>query len=290
MSSSTDDAAVAAAGTVRIGSSVTVNRLGFGAMNLTGPGVWGPPEDRQAAIDLVRRAVDLGVNFIDTADAYGPFVSEEILCEALHPYGGVLVATKGGLTRPGPGRALPVGRPEYLRQCVEMSLRRLRVERIELYQLHRIDPLVPVADQIGELAQLQAEGKIGQLGLSAVTVEELQHVQTMADIVSVQNRHNVVDRGSQALLDHCTATGIAFISYSPMAIGRLAESEGPLQATALRLGVTPSQVALAWLLRQSPVVVPIPGTRSVTHLEENCRAAAIELDEEANAALSALAG
>ncbi|MFG1696223.1 aldo/keto reductase [Nonomuraea sp. NPDC049309] len=273
-------------GTVTIGGK-TVYRLGFGAMSLTGPGVWGPPADRDAAVKLVRRVVELGVNLIDTADSYGPYVSEEIIREALHPYPeDLLIATKAGFVRTGPGQWHAVGRPEYLRQEVEMSLRRLGQDRLDLLQLHRIDPKVPLEDQIGELKALQDEGKIAAIGLSEVTVDELEQARRIADIVSVQNRYNLTNRFSEGVLDHCTEQGIVFIPYSPIAKGALAAPGGPVDNVAKLLGATPAQVSLAWLLARSPVVAPIPGTSSIAHLEENLGASTVTLTAEQFAELS----
>jgi aryl-alcohol dehydrogenase-like predicted oxidoreductase len=281
---------VAQSGTFDIGGDTTVHRLGFGAMQLPGPGVWGDPQDPEEAIRVLRRAVELGVNFIDTADSYGPFVSEQLIRKALHPYpDGLVIATKSGLTRHGPGIWAPVGRPEYLRQQCELSLRHLGLEQIPLYQLHRIDPKVPVAESVGELKSLQDEGKIRHIGLSEVSVEELQEAQKTAEIVSVQNLYNLVRRNAEPLLDHCTDAGIAFIPWFPLATGKLAGSGGPLDRIASEQGASPAQLALAWLLRRSPVMLPIPGTSSVAHLEDNLQAAAIELTDEQFEALSAVA-
>ncbi|HEY3714512.1 MAG TPA: aldo/keto reductase [Jatrophihabitantaceae bacterium] len=265
----------------------TVHRLGFGAMQLTGPGVWGEPADRDECVRVVRRAVELGVDFIDTADSYGPYVSEEIIREALYPYPEqVLVATKAGFVRTGPGEWHVVGRPEYLRQEVELSLRRLGVERIGLLQLHRIDPDVPLADQLGELTALQDEGKIGALGLSEVSVAEIQAAREIADIVSVQNLYNLTYRKSQDVLDYCTEQGLGFIPWFPIASGKLAEPGGVVDEIVHATGATPAQVALAWLLAISPVVLPIPGTSKVAHLEENVAAAGVTLTEEQVAELT----
>ena len=277
----------ASSGTFRIGGDLEVNRLGYGTMQLTGPGVWGPPKDHDEAIRVLKRAVELGVNFFDTADSYGPYVAEELLKEALHPYGDdVVIATKAGLTRPGPGDWRPVGRPEYLRQQVEMSLRILGLDRIDLFQLHRIDPAVPLADQVGELAALQQEGKIRHIGLSEVSVDELKEAQQTATIASVQNLYNLASRDAEALLDHSEAEGIAFIPWFPLATGALAAPGGPLDALATEHDATPSQLALAWLLRRSPVMLPIPGTSSVSHLEDNVAAAQIDLSDDEFAALT----
>jgi len=282
---------VSGSGTFELGGTTTINRLGFGAMQLTGKGVWGPPTDPDEAIRVLRRAVADGVNFIDTADSYGPFVAEELIFKALHPYpDGVVIATKAGLTRAGPGDWRAVGRPEYLRQQCELSLRHLGLERIELFQLHRIDPKVPVAESVGELKLLQDEGKIRHIGLSEVNVSELQEAQRTAEIVSVQNLYNLVDRKAEDLLDHAEGYGIAFIPWFPLATGKLAGSGGPLDEISREIGASPSQLALAWLLRRSPVMLPIPGTSSVEHLEDNLEAATIELTDEQFEALSSVAG
>jgi aryl-alcohol dehydrogenase-like predicted oxidoreductase len=270
----------AQSGTFDVPDLGPVRRLGFGAMRLTGPGIWGEPADREVAIRVARRAVELGVDFIDTADSYGPNVSEEILAEALHPYPeGVRIATKAGLVRPGPGIWKPVGRPEYLRQQVELSLRKLRTERLDLLQLHRLDPQVPAAESFGVLAELQTEGKINALGLSNVTVANIEEAGRYFTVATVQNRYNLTDGSSEDVLEHCTAHGIGFIPWAPISAGELAEPGGPVADAAARLGATPGQVALAWLLRRSPAMLPIPGTGSIAHLEENLAAAAIELDD-----------
>jgi pyridoxine 4-dehydrogenase len=267
-------------GTFEIKDLGPVRRLGFGAMRLTGPGIWGDPADREQAKSVARRAVELGVDFIDTADSYGPNISEEILAEALHPYpAGLRIATKVGLVRPGPGIWRPVGRPAYLRQQVELGLRKLRTERLDLIQLHRLDPEVPAAEQFGVLAELQTEGKIAALGLSNVTVANIEEAGRYFTVATVQNRYNLTDSSSEDVLDHCTANGIGFIPWAPISAGELAAAGGPVAVAADRLGATPGQVALAWLLRRSPAMLPIPGTGSITHLEENLGAAAIELDE-----------
>jgi pyridoxine 4-dehydrogenase len=279
----------AASGTFVLGGDLPVTRLGFGAMRITGPGVWGDPPDRDQAIRVLRRAVALGVDFIDTADSYGPFVSEDLVAEALYPYDGVTIATKGGFVRPGPGKWYPVGLPAYLRQCVEMSLRRLRVDTIQLYQLHRVDPKIPTADQVGELDTMRREGKIARIGLSEVSVDQITEARLTAPIVSVQNQFNLVDRKSEDVLEHCEREGLGFIPWNPIAVGRLAEEEGPVADIARETGHSPCQVALAWLLRRSPVMLPIPGTGSVSHLEENVGAARVELTDDQFAALSALA-
>jgi aryl-alcohol dehydrogenase-like predicted oxidoreductase len=280
-------------GTFVLGSGTpearTVHRLGFGAMQITGAGIWGDPADRDECIRTVRRAVELGVDFIDTADSYGPEVSERILREALHPYGDDLViATKAGLTRQGPGQWLPVGRPEYLRQQCELSLRRLGLERIDLFQLHRIDPQVPAAEQFGVLAELRDEGKVAHVGLSQVTVPEIEAAQAIVPIVSVQNLFNLTNRSSADVLAYCDAHGIGFIPWFPIASGALTGPETPMGAVVADTGATPAQVALAWLLARSPVMLPIPGTKSVGHVEENCEAATLVLTDEQVALLNAV--
>ncbi|MEI5007259.1 aldo/keto reductase [Streptomyces sp. NPDC058423] len=270
-----------ASGSFALGGDLTVNRLGFGAMRLTGPGIWGEPEDPDEAVRVLRRAVDLGVDFIDTADSYGPFVSERLIREALHPYpDGLVIATKAGLARSGPDGWSPLGRPEYLRQQLELSLRHLGVERIDLYQLHRIDAKVPTADQLGELELLRQEGKIRHIGVSEVTVDQLEEARAYADIVSVQNLYNIADRGAEDVVRYAESRNIAFIPWFPIATGELARPGGPLDTAARRHGATPAQLALAWLLRRSPVMLPIPGTSSVAHLEENVRAAEIDLTDD----------
>jgi pyridoxine 4-dehydrogenase len=279
----------AASGVFSLGGNVAVTRLGYGAMQITGRGVWGEPADRGEAIRVLRRAAELGVDFIDTADSYGPFVSEELICEALYPYDSVTIATKGGLTRSGPDQWGTVGRPEYLRQCVEMSLRRLRLDTIDLYQLHRIDPEIPASDQVGELADLRKEGKIRHIGLSAVSVAEIGEARLTAPIASVQNLYNLLDRRSEDVLDYCEREGLGFIPYCPIATGQFAAPFGPLAQLARQSGATGVQLALAWMLHRSPVMLPIPGTGSVAHLEENVAAAQVELTDEQFDALSALA-
>ncbi|MEI9949688.1 MAG: aldo/keto reductase [Pseudomonadota bacterium] len=267
-----------ASGTITLGGDLVVNRLGYGAMQLTGAGVWGDPKDPEEALRVLRRAVELGVNFIDTADAYGPFVSEQLIKKALHPYDkGLVIATKAGLTRQGPNRWTPVGRPAYLRQQVELSLRHLGVERIDLLQLHRVDPEVPLAESLAELVRLQKEGKIRHLGLSEVSVAQLDAALKITPIVSVQNLFNLSNRSSEPLLDHAAKLGVAFIPWFPLATGALAKPGGPLHALAAKHHATPSQLALAWLLRRSPVMLPIPGTSSVEHLEENVAGAELSL-------------
>ncbi|KJE25405.1 putative oxidoreductase, aryl-alcohol dehydrogenase like protein [Frankia torreyi] len=277
-------------GTFLLGGDLPITRLGFGAMRITGPGIWGPPADPAEARAVLRRAVELGVNFIDTADSYGPHVSEELIAEALHPYPeGLVIATKGGLTRQGPNRWAPVARPAYLRQQVEMSLRRLKLERIDLYQLHRIDPATPVEESLGELRALQQEGKIRHIGLSEVSVAELAHARTLVPIVSVQNRYNLAYRTAEDVLDYSDREGIGFIPWNPVDTGRLALPGSVLDAAAKHHSASPAQLALAWLLRRSPVILPIPGTSSVAHLEENITAAGVELTDDEFADLSRLA-
>ncbi len=273
-------------GTFTLGSDLTVNRLGFGAMRLTGKGVWGEPADRGECIRVLRRAVDLGVNFIDTADSYGPYVSEELIREALHPYDGLVIATKAGLLRTAPDVWVPLGNPSYLRQECEMSLRRLGVDTIDLFQLHRIDPNFPLADQVGELQALKNEGKIRHIGLSEIDVDQLTAAQQTAAIASVQNLYNLASRGAEQLLEAATSQGIGFIPWFPLAAGPLAAPDGPLQLVATNHRATPSQLALAWLLKRSPAMLPIPGTSSVAHLEENVAAAAIALSDDEFEALS----
>ena len=263
------------AGTVTLGD-LTVNRIGFGAMRITGPGVWGPPQDPDECRRVLRRAVELGVNFIDTADSYGPNISETLIAEALYPYPeDLVIATKAGLVRPAPGRWDADGRPEHIREAVEGSLRRLRVDRIDLYQSHRPDPNVPYEETIGTFKDLQAEGKVRHVGVSNVGRSELAKARNLVDVVSVQNRYNLTDRDSDKVLDTCEEAGIAFIPWFPLATGRLAGTA--LEALARRKGVSPLQLGLAWLLHRSPVMLPIPGTASVAHLEENLGAAAVRL-------------
>jgi aryl-alcohol dehydrogenase-like predicted oxidoreductase len=273
-------APAAKSGTVAISGELPVHRLGFGAMQLTGRGVWGEPADRSEAIAVLRRAVELGINLIDTADSYGPHVAEELIREALFPYpAGLVIATKAGLVRTGPGAWIPLGRPEYLRQQCEMSLRRLRLERIDLFQLHRIDPNVPAEDQFGLLSDLQREGKIRHAGLSEVGVAEIEAARQIVSIATVQNLYNLVERKHEAVLNHCTHENIGFIPWFPLATGNLANPGTPLQYISERLKARPSQIAIAWLLRKSPVMLPIPGTSKVKHLEENASAALIKLDD-----------
>ncbi|MDF1604857.1 aldo/keto reductase [Nocardioides sp. YIM 152315] len=277
-------------GTFMIADDLPVVRLGYGTMQLTGPGVWGPPRDHDEAIRVLRRAAELGTTFFDTADSYGPEVAEQLLHEALSPYADdVVIATKAGLVRQGPDVWTPVGYPPYLRQQCELSLRRLGLETIDLFQLHRIDRAYPLEDQVGELKKLQEEGKIRHLGLSEVSVEQLEAARAVAPIATVQNLYNLADRSAEDLLVHCEREGIGFIPWFPLATGELSKNDGPLADAAREHGATPSQLALAWLLRRSPVMLPIPGTSSVEHLEENTAAAAIELADEEFTRLSALA-
>ena len=284
-----------ASGVFELGGDLPVHRLGYGSMRLTGEGIWGDPSDPDEARRVLRRAVELGVDFIDTADSYGPFVAEDLIREALHqggsrPYGDVVVATKAGLLRTGPGAWHPLGRPEYLRFACEMSLRRLGLDAIDLYQLHRIDAQVPEDEQFGVLAELRDEGKIRHVGLSEVGVDEIERAREVVPIATVQNRYNLLDRGSQAVVEYCEQAGIGFIPWFPIATGELAQPGGPLDALATETGATPSQLALAWLLRSSPVQLPIPGTSSVAHLEENLGAATVDLDADQLARLDDLAG
>jgi aryl-alcohol dehydrogenase-like predicted oxidoreductase len=275
----TVDAAVS--GTFTIGGDLEVNRLGYGAMRITGDGVWGPPPDHDGAIAVLKRAIELGIDFIDTADSYGPYVSEELIAEALHPYpDGLVIATKGGLERTGPDEWPRNGRPEHLKAACEGSLRRLKVDRIDLYQLHAPDPDVPYADSVGALKELQDEGKIKHVGVSNVSVEQLAEARSIVEVVSVQNRYSLSDRDSQDVLDVCEADELAFIPWYPLAAGDLARPGGPLARAAQRHDATPSQVAIAWLLHRAPNILPIPGTKSVEHLEENVAAAALRLDED----------
>jgi pyridoxine 4-dehydrogenase len=287
----TDALPAEASGTFEIGGDLRVTRLGFGAMRITGPGIWGEPRDRDEALHVLRRAVELGIDFIDTADSYGPEVSEQLIREALHPYpDGLVIATKAGLARTGPDQWHPLGRPEYLRQQAELSLRRLGLERIELFQLHRIDPQVPLEDQLGALVELQREGKVRHIGLSEVSVDELRAAQQLAEIRTVQNLYNLTSRQSEDVLDACAGEGIGFIPWFPIATGSLARPGGPLDGIAQELGATPAQVAIAWLLRRSPVMLPIPGTSSVAHLEENVGGATVQLSDEQFETLTRLAG
>lgn len=266
--------------TFALGGDLTVNRLGFGAMRIVGDGVWGGPQNPDNSKQVLRRAVELGVNFIDTADAYGPAVSEQLIGEALAPYRpGVVVATKGGLTRQGPNQWVPLGRPEYLVQQLELSLRYLKQERIDLWQLHRIDPKTPVEESLGAMKQMQKQGKIRHIGLSEVKVREIERARKTVEIVSVQNKYNIGDRAHEDVLKYCEKHGIAFIPWYPVASGKLAQPGGALDAAARRHGATAGQLSLAWLLHHSPVILPIPGTSSVAHLEENIKAADVTLSD-----------
>jgi pyridoxine 4-dehydrogenase len=277
----------ATGGTITIGGDLTVNRLGFGAMRITGSGVWGDPLDRAAAIALMRRVVARGVNFIDTADSYGPDVSENLIAAALHPYpSGLVIATKGGLLRPGPQRWDPDCRPAHLKSACEGSLKRLKLERIDLYQLHTIDPGVRFADQIGALIDLKAAGKIRHIGLSNVTADQLAAARKLTQVVSVQNRYNLDDRAHEAVLDACTRQGLAFLPWYPLAAGSLLRGSGKLAEIARRHRASPAQIAIAWLLRRSPMMLPIPGTSSLAHFEENAAAGAIRLTDEDFASLA----
>jgi aryl-alcohol dehydrogenase-like predicted oxidoreductase len=275
--------------TFSLGGDLPVHRLGYGAMQLPGPGVWGEPADHDAAVRVVRAAVEQGVDFIDTADSYGPVVSERIIAEALHPYPeGLVIGTKAGLVRTGPGEWVSVGRPAYLKQQVELSLRTLKLDRIDLIQLHRIDPEVPLADQLGAFKELQEQGKVRHIGVSEVSVDQLVAAREIVDVVSVQNLYNLTNRQSQDVLDHATAEGIAFIPWFPIATGDLAAPDSAVADIARELDATPSQVALAWLLQKSPVVLPIPGTKSVDHLTENMGASRLTLSADDMARLDAL--
>jgi len=276
--------------TFALGGDLTVHRLGYGAMQITGDGVWGEPADREGAVKVLRAAVEAGVDFIDTADSYGPVVSERLIAEALHPYAdGLVIATKAGLTRTGPGEWVPVGRPAYLKQQVELSLRNLDVDRIDLIQLHRIDDEVPLADQLGAFADLKDEGKVRHIGVSEVSLEQLEAAREITEIASVQNMYNLSNRDSQDVLDYATAEGIAFIPWFPIATGELAGPDSVVADIASDLGATPAQVSLAWLLHASPVVLPIPGTKSVDHLRENLKAATLTLSDDDLLRLDALA-
>jgi len=267
-------------GTITLGGDLTVNRLGFGAMRITGSGIWGEPADRDEALRVLRRLPELDVNFIDTADSYGPEVSENLIHEALHPYAGMVIATKGGFTRHGPNRWKELGQPAYLRQCVLMSLRRLGVERIDLWQLHRIDPRTGREAQFSEIAAMQKEGLIRHVGLSEVSVAEIEAAKVYFPVVSVQNLYNLAARKSEDVLEYCERQQIAFIPFFPLAAGKLAQPGSVLDEVAKRLGASPAQVALAWVLRRSPMMLPIPGTSRVQHLEENVAAAALKLSDE----------
>jgi pyridoxine 4-dehydrogenase len=281
----------AKAGDFAIGGDLRVHRLGFGAMRITGKGIWGEPKDRAEVIRVLRRAVELEINFIDTADSYGPSVSEEIIAEALYPYPKELViATKAGLERPGPDQWTPNGKPAHLRQACEGSLRRLRVERIDLYQLHRIDDKVPAEDQLGTLKELQAEGKIKHIGLSEVSVTQIEHARKLVPIVTVQNRYSLLDRGAEDVLEYCESAKIGFIPWFPLGAGQLSAAGSKLVRIAEQAKITPSQLALAWLLRRSPVMLPIPGTSRVEHLEENVATASVKIDDGIFEELNKLAG
>jgi pyridoxine 4-dehydrogenase len=270
----------AATGSITIGRDLTVNRMGYGAMRITGEGIWGEPKDVNGAKAVLKRVVELGVNFIDTADSYGPEVSERLIGEALAPYtNGVVIATKAGLTRQGPNQWLPVGRPEYLTQQVEMSLRRLKLQRIDLWQLHRIDSKVPLEESLGAIKKLQEQGKIRHVGLSEVKPHEIDKARKVLEIVSVQNRYNIGDREHDDVVDYCTKHGLAFIPWFPVAAGKLANPGGKLDEVAKKRGVTVSQLSLAWLLRKSPMILPIPGTTSIKHLEENVAAGQVKLSD-----------
>ena len=269
------------AGTLTLGGELTVRRLGFGAMRITGDGIWGPPKDHDGVIATLRRAVELGINLIDTADSYGPYVSEELIAEALHPYpDDLVIATKGGLTRGGPSQWAPDGRPEHLREACEGSLKRLQVDRIDLYQLHSPDRNVPYEESVGALKELQEEGKIRLIGVSNVSVEQLETAREIVQVVSVQNRFNLTDRSTEDVLERCQELGLGFIPWFPLAAGSLAEHGGPLAEIAAHHDAAPGQIAIAWLLARSDVMLPIPGTSSVDHLEANIAAAGIELNDE----------
>jgi pyridoxine 4-dehydrogenase len=273
------DPNAAASGQFVLGD-ITINRLGFGAMRVTGKGVWGEPSDRAASLATLRRLPELGVNFIDTADSYGPAVSESLIAEALYPYDGLLIATKGGLTRPGPDIWAPLGQPDYLRSCVEGSLRRLKLDRIDLWQLHRIDPKVPRDEQFGVIRDMQQEGLIRHVGLSEVGVADIGAAQKFFRVASVQNRYNLVDRASDDVLEHCAKADIGFIPWFPLAAGALAKPGSILDSIARKKGASQSQIALAWVLKRSPVMLPIPGTSNVKHLEENVAAASVALSDD----------
>jgi aryl-alcohol dehydrogenase-like predicted oxidoreductase len=269
-----------ASGTFTIGGDLTVNRMGYGAMRLTGEGMWGEPKDAEGAKKLLHRAVELGVNFIDTADSYGPDVSERLIGEALAPYAnGLVIATKAGMVRPAPHKWEPLGRPAYLRQQVEMSLRHLKTDRIDLWQLHRIDSKVPVEESLGEIAKLQQEGKIRHVGLSEVKPHEIDQARKVVEIVSIQNKYNIADRAHEDVVEYCEKHNLAFIPWSPVAAGKLVQPGGKLETAAKKHGVTMSQLSLAWLLHRSRVMLPIPGTSSIKHLEENVAAAGVKLSD-----------
>ncbi len=274
-----------ASGTIRIGDEIEVSRLGYGTRRITGPGAWGEPEDRPGAIALLRHLAKLDINFIDTSDAYGPGLGEPLICEALYPYQGMLIATKAGMARTGPNKWIPLGRPEYLRQQVYLSLQKLKVEQITLWQLHRIDPKVDQDEQFGEIAAMQQEGLIRHVGLSEVTVEQIKAAQKYFKVVSVQNHYNLVTRHNEEVLNYCEQQGIVFIPWFPLGAGKLVGEGSPLQALAQRLDASPAQVALAWMLKRSPVMLPIPGTSKIAHLEENVAACTLQLSDEEFAAL-----
>jgi aryl-alcohol dehydrogenase-like predicted oxidoreductase len=271
-----------ASGQFTIGGDLTVNRLGFGAMRITGPNVWGEPEDREECLRVLKRIPEIGIDLVDTADSYGPFVSEDLIAEALHPYAGLTIATKGGLVRypDNPGQWPQVGNPDYLRQCVHLSLRRLKVERIDLWQLHRVDPKVPQDEQFEAICSFLDEGLIRHAGLSQVSVKQIEAARQVFPVATVQNRYNLTDRADEDVLDYCEANGIGFIPWYPLAAGELAKPDGVLDRVAKSKGVKPGQVALAWMLKRSPVMLPIPGTSKVAHLEENVAGAAIELSDQ----------
>jgi len=275
-------------GTLTLGGDLAVRRLGFGAMRITGSGIWGEPPDQEASRAVLRRAIQLGVNLIDTADSYGPDVSERLISEALYPYpDDLVIATKGGLTRTGPGAWPPDGRPEHLREACEGSLRRLRLDRIDVYQLHRVDPEVPLEESVGALAELRSEGKIRHVGLSNVSAEQLDRAQEIVPVVSIQNRYSVAERESNPVVDRCERDGLAFIPWFPLAAGWITENPGPWGRVAMSHGATPAQISLAWLLHRSPSMLPIPGTNSVAHLEENVAAAGIRLSDDEAESLAA---
>jgi pyridoxine 4-dehydrogenase len=285
----TGELTAAKSGEFRIGGDLDIYRLGYGAMRITGKGIWGEPEDRKQAVEVLRRAVSLGINFIDTADSYGPQVSEEIIAEALYPYpDNLVIATKAGFDRTGPDQWVTNGRPEHLRAACEGSLRRLRLERIDLFQLHRIDDKVPADSQLGTLKDLQAEGKIKHIGLSEVSVKQIEQARTIVPIVSVQNRYSVLDQAADDVLEYCQRTNIGFIPWFPLAAGEVSTAGSELSRIAAQLKVSPSQLALAWLLHRSPVMLPIPGTSRVAHLEENIAAAALQFDESTMREISKL--
>ncbi len=287
----TGELTAAKSGEFRIGGDLPIYRLGYGAMRITGKGIWGEPEDRKQAVEVLRRAVSLGINFIDTADSYGPHVSEEIIAEALHPYPeNLVIATKAGFDRTGPDQWVTNGRPEHLRAACEGSLRRLRLDRIDLFQLHRIDDKVTADAQLGALKDLQAEGKIKHIGLSEVSVKQIEHARSIVPIVSVQNRYSVLDQAAGDVLEYCQRANIGFIPWFPLAAGEVSTAGSELARIAAQLKVSPSQLALAWLLRRSPVMLPIPGTSRVAHLEENIAAAALQFDESTMREIGKLGG